>query len=113
VDTAVFQWVAADPGKFYRARVSIRGKVSSWTKGELTMGWLTADQEHIGAARTMRLPAGEWPAWVELSRAERAPPAARWVGIGLRVQHQTGDDWVDADDLVLEEIPSSVDASRQ
>jgi len=106
-DAALYQWVPAVPGAVYRARVAVRGQVSAWTKVQVTLGWLDAAQQHLGGALTMRVPTGSWSEWVEPTRIAVAPSGARWVGIGLRVQHQPGDDWLDVDDLKLEMIPAT------
>lgn len=94
-DTMVSQWTAATDAAVHRATIRVRGRVSPSTVVNLVISWLDAQQRYAGY-RTVRLPDGEWPHWVELQQAALVPPGARWVGLALRVQNQTGDDWVDA-----------------
>ena len=111
-DAAVLQWNEADPGRTYDAAVFVRGRVSSGTSVILTLGWLDAGQRHVGSVLVTRLPEGEWHEWVRLRQGGVAPPDARWVGIGVRVQHQVAGDWADVDDVSLREIGASSGTSR-
>jgi hypothetical protein len=103
-DTALFQWTEALPGRLYDATVYVRGRVSSGTIVALTLGWLDAGQRPVGNVLLARLPEGDWSGWVRLRQGGVAPAGARWVGIGVRVQHQVAGDWVDVDDFSLREI---------
>jgi hypothetical protein len=102
-DAALFQWVEAGPGRLYDATVFVRGRVSPGTSVALTLGWLDSAHEHVGGYTLARLPEGEWNGWVRLRQGGAAPADARFVGIGVRVQHQASGDWVDVDDFSLKE----------
>jgi hypothetical protein len=102
-DAAVLQWNEAVPGRTYDAAVFVRGRVSSGTSVILTLGWLDAGQKPVGNVLLARLPEGEWNEWVRLRQGGVAPAGARWVGIGVRVQHQVAGDWADVDDFSLRE----------
>jgi hypothetical protein len=99
-DTQVFQWVESGNYTFARVQAKIRGRVSVSGVAMLTLGWLDAQHRHLGTT-VMRLPEGEWPEWVTLVQAGAAPAGAVWVGIGIRVQHQAKDDWVEVTELSL------------
>jgi len=103
IDAAMFQWVQAEPGRTYDAAVFVRGRVAPGTSVVLTLGWLDAAQRHVGEYNLARLPEGEWTGWVRLRQGGVAPAGARWAGIGVRVQHQVADDWVDVDDFSLKQ----------
>ena len=98
-DAALFQWVAAVPGTIYDATVFVRGRVAPGDSVVLTFGWLDASQRPVGGYKLARLPEGEWDGWVRLRQGGVAPAGTRWVGIGVRVQHQVAGDWVDLDDF--------------
>jgi hypothetical protein len=102
-DAALFQWTEALPGRSYDATVFVRGRVASGNIVALTLGWLDASQKPVGNVLLARLPEGEWSEWVRLRQGGVAPAGARWVGIGVRVQHQVTGDWADVDDFSLRE----------
>ena len=93
-DTQVFQWVELRNHGFTRAQVEIRGRVPVSGVVTLTLGWLDDQHRHLGMT-VMRLPEGEWSEWVTLVQAGAAPAGAVWVGVGVRIQHQFADDWVE------------------
>jgi hypothetical protein len=99
-DTMVFQWNAAEAGAFYLSQVTMSGKVGPGCAATLTFGWLDAQQHNLGYT-TMRLPEGDWPDPQVLSQGGFAPAGAALVGVGVRIQHQTGDDWVEVSDFTL------------
>jgi hypothetical protein len=103
-DTAIFQWNEVEAGAFYLAQVRMNGRVGPSCAATLTFGWLDAQQRNLGYT-TMRLPEGEWPAPLILSQGGRPPAGAAYVGVGVRIQFQTGDDWVDVSDLSLKVSP--------
>jgi hypothetical protein len=80
--------------------VQIRGKVSPGNLTVLTLGWMDTNQRSLDFS-TMRLPEGVWPEWVTLQQGGQPPAGARAVGIGVRIEHQTGDDWVEVRDFSL------------
>jgi hypothetical protein len=102
-DTAVYQWLPIIWGGFHIARVDMRGRVSPSAVATLTLGWLDKNQRHLGVT-TMRLPEGEWGDWVELAQGQRAPDGAFYVGVGIRVQHQAHDDWIEVRNFRLQAI---------
>ncbi len=102
-NTTVFQWLPAVAGQLYVAGVNARGAVSPGNIVTLTLGWLDAKQAHIGSVVAANLPAGLSSDWAKLRQGAYAPANAAWVGIGIRVQHQTGDDWAEFDDFSLRE----------
>ena len=93
-ETSVFQWLPAAPGKYYRASVVIRGRLSVSAIANLTLGWLDRDQNPLGVT-VLRLPEGDWREWGELLQGAVAPSKAAWVGVGIHVQHQAKDDWIE------------------
>ena len=93
-ETSVFQWLPAAPEKYYRASVVIRGRLSLSAIANLTLGWLDKDQKPLGLT-VLRLPEGDWPEWGELLQGAVAPHQAAWVGVGIHVQHQAKDDWIE------------------
>jgi hypothetical protein len=95
-DTAVYQWVPAQPGKVHCASVRLRGHLSPSAIATLTLGWLDKDQHHLGLT-VARLPEGDWPHWSQLLQGAVAPANAAWVGVGVRVQHQAKDDWIEVE----------------
>ena len=99
-DTMVFQWNPAETGTFYLSQVTMRGKVGPGCAATLTFGWLDAQQHNLGYT-TMRLPEGDWPDARVLSQGGFAPAGAALVGVGVRIQHQMGDDWVEVSDFSL------------
>jgi hypothetical protein len=94
-DAEVFQWAALGQRSFVRAQVQMRGRVSESTVVMLTLSWLDSNHRHLKMA-AVRLPEGEWPAWVDLVQAAEAPPGAAWVGLSLTIRHQAKDDWIEA-----------------
>lgn len=100
-DTQIYQWAVARPGECHVVRLEIRGKVSSSCVAKVMIGWLSADNQHLGL-QVARLPEGEWPDWVELELAGTPPPDAKWAGFGLRVNNQMGDDWIEVRDFGME-----------
>jgi hypothetical protein len=99
-DTAVFQWDAVEGNAFYLAQATMRGRVGPGCAATLLMGWLDANARNLGYS-TMRLPEGDWPESLVLSQGGFPPAGAAYVGIGVRVQHQTGDDWVEVSGFKL------------
>lgn len=94
-DTTVSQWAPATHRGLHHASIRLRGRVSPGTAVSLVFAWLDEKHRHVGF-RTVRLPDGDWAEWTSLHQADLPPLAARWVGLGLRVQNQVGDDWVEA-----------------
>jgi hypothetical protein len=94
-DAEVFQWAALGQRSFVRAQVQLRGRVSESTVVVLTLSWLDANHRHLKMA-AVRLPEGEWPAWVDLVQAAEAPTGTAWVGLSLTIRHQAKDDWIEA-----------------
>jgi hypothetical protein len=107
-DTMLSQWAplpprpAGDEGTLQHAEITVRGHVSPGTAVHLVFAWLDAQEKHLGA-RMVRLPDGDWPAWVTLRQAAPPPAGAVWVGLGLRVQNQVAGDWIEAKDFSLTE----------
>ncbi len=104
-DAEVFQWAALGQRSFVRAQVQLRGRVSESTVVMLTHSWLDANHRHLKMA-AIRLPEGEWPAWVDLVQAAEAPTGAAWVGLSLTIRHQAKDDWIEAKGFSLRGQPS-------
>lgn len=103
-DAEVFQWVPLGQRSFVRAQMQLRGHVSESTVVMLTLSWLDANHRHLKMA-AVRLPEGEWPAWVDLVQADEAPAGAAWVGLSLTVRHQAKDDWIEAKGFSLRANP--------
>jgi hypothetical protein len=93
-DTQVFQWIDLQKYQFAQAQVQVRGQVSPSGVVTLILGWLDRQNRHLGLT-VMRLPEGHWPDWTALTQAAVAPSGAFSVGIGMRIQHQEADDWVE------------------
>lgn len=104
VNTTLFRWLPAKPGALYVAAVQARGLAKPGAAVTLLLGWLDAGQRNFGTAAVIRLPDGDWPDWMELQQAARAPAGAAWVGIGVRVQNQVAGDWAQFDDFSLKEV---------
>jgi hypothetical protein len=94
-DTSVSQWNSVESAAFHIGSVQIRGRVSPGSLAVLTFGWLDGTERNIGFS-TMRLPEGDWPEWQTLHQGAKPPPDARWIGIGIRIEHQAPGDWVEA-----------------
>lgn len=105
-DTTISQWDPVGGAGVHVARVAVRGRVSPGTAVSLVFAWLDAKGRHVGF-KGMRLPDGEWPEWVALQQAGPPPEGAVWVGIGLRVQNQVRDDWVEAREFSLQHFESA------
>lgn len=103
-NSQVYRWNAASPGRLFVARVAIRGKVSPSGVANLMLGWLGADNQHLGL-QVARLPEGDWPQWVELELAAKPPEGASWAGVGLRVQNQAAGDWIEVRQFSLRAMP--------
>jgi hypothetical protein len=99
-DTAVLQWNPAVEGAFYLAQVTMRGSVGPSCAATLTFGWLDAEKRNLGWT-IMRLPEGQWSEPVTLSQGAFAPPGAAYVGVGVRIEHQAENDWVEVSDFRL------------
>jgi hypothetical protein len=93
-DTQVFQWVELQKYQFAQAQVQVRGQVSPSGVVSLILGWLDRQNRHLGMT-VMRLPEGHWSDWTALTQAAAAPSGAFSVGIGMRIQHQQADDWIE------------------
>lgn len=103
--TAVYRWLRLPVGTTeVRATAQVRGMVSNSGVVNLTLGWLDANEKHLGLS-SVRLPEGEWPDWRTLLQAARPPEGAVWVGIGVTVMHQTPTDWIDAEKFALQTRP--------
>jgi hypothetical protein len=100
-ETFVYQWLAATGGARYRATVEVRGRVQPSATASLTLSWLDERQTPLGI-KVHRLPEGVWPEWVTLEVAQDLPATARWIGTGVRVQHQLEGDWLEARNFRLE-----------
>lgn len=86
------QLTLAEPGKWYAARVKVRGKVSPGNMTFLILNFQDgAGQGGMGTVD--RLPVGDYPDAVELVVWAQAPANAKWVGMGVRALNQVGDDY--------------------
>lgn len=102
-ETFVYQWLPATGGAKYRATVRVRGCVQPSATASLTLSWLDERQTPLGI-KIHRLPEGAWTEWVTLEVAQDLPAAARWIGTGVRVQHQLDGDWLEAREFCLEQV---------
>ncbi len=93
-ETSIFQWNASGGPDWHVAEIEVRGAVSTSAVVLLSLDWFDAAHRRVGL-QTHRLPEGKWPEWVKLRLAAPRPAGARWVGVGLRLQHQMAGDWVD------------------
>lgn len=102
------QWVAATPGRLYRATVRTKGRVSPGSVVMLSAAFLDGKSERVGRIHVDRLPVGEWGDGVTLEIIVRAPAKAAWVGMSPSVYTQLPGDWLEFDRLSLREIDSSI-----
>jgi hypothetical protein len=99
-DVTVSQWVPVGGPRLHWTAIDVRGRVLPGTAVSLVFSWLNEAQVHVGFT-LLRLPDGEWPEWVTLQQAALPPAGAVWVGLGLRVQNQVADAWIEARGFTL------------
>ena len=108
------QFTAAEPGRWYVARVKVRAKVSPGNMTFLILNFQDEARRSLGMGAVDRLPVGEWggpavakamagsssPATsgtgeeeVELVVWAQAPATAKFVGLGVRALNQVGEDY--------------------
>lgn len=87
------QIVSAEPGKWYAARVKVRGKVSPGNMTFLIMNFQDEAGRTLGMGVVDRLPVGNYADEVELVVWAQAPALAKWVGLGVRSLNQVGVDY--------------------
>ena len=96
------QWVAATPNALYLATAKIRARSSPGTATYLIVNFLDANWRHLGIGHVDRLTADASAVQeTELTVIVRAPPNARFVGVGLRAQNQVNDDFVEFSEVSL------------
>lgn len=100
----ILQFATAEPGKWYAARVKVRGQVSPGNMTYLVLNFQDAARRTLGLGVVDRLPVGEWglqtegrgaraEAGVELVVWAQAPANAQWVGMGVRALNQVDADY--------------------
>ena len=99
-DTMIFQWNPVGGGGLHRVSAVLKGKVSAGAIVSVMTGWLDEKQRRMGF-KSFRLPDGDWKEPVTLELAGVTPAGAVWVGVGLRVQNQMKDDWIEAGNFQL------------
>jgi len=110
-DTEVFRWIPAQAGKIYVLNGWLRGRSSPGNTSALVMSFIDADNKPVGEYRMQSLPTGRTDGWRELALGDRAPAGTAWIGFGVSVARQVGDDFVEADDLELRCIDRSIPES--
>lgn len=98
------QWVPATPDALYVARLDAYAKSSPGTSVTLLLSFLDDQQKHIGLGQHDRVVAAESAARHELCLVRRAPPNARWIGMGVIVQNQINDDFAELSGASLKMI---------
>ncbi len=89
------QWLPVTAGTLCLAQVDVRAKSSPGTATFLIMNFLDDKHRHLGLGRIDRLSPEAAVQTRTLVVVERAPPQARYVGIGLRVLNQLDDDFAE------------------
>ena len=97
------QLTTAEPGKWYAARVKVRGKVSPGNMTFLILNFQDEAGRALGLGVVDRLPVGTYGTTdngqpttdgeVELIVWAQAPAKAKWVGLGVRALNQVSDDY--------------------
>ncbi len=108
------QFTAAEPGKWYVARVKLRARVSPGNMTFLILNFQDEARWSLGMGAVDRLPEGEWGLGTRLREATarqaedrgqmtdqdvelvvwtQAPAKAKWVGLGVRALNQVGADY--------------------
>lgn len=100
----VNQWLPAKGNSLYVARLKVRGKSSPGTEVSLLLSFIDAQQKHIGLGERDRLVASERVSEGELIVIRRAPPNAAFVGVGVLVQNQIHDDFVELKGVSLRQL---------
>lgn len=118
------QLTAAEAGKWYVARVKVRGRVSPGNMTFLILNFQDAKGQTMGQGFVDRLPVGTSGATdnppspgfgaasgqrttdneVELVVWAQAPAKAKWVGLGVRALNQVGEDYAAFSGFSLQEM---------
>jgi|GEM_PF-2642013 len=88
--------------QFANLSIEVRGRVGVSAFLSLTATWLDADQKQIGSSVDVKLPAGDWPAWVKLRNIAAPPANAAYLNFMVWVAHQQPGDWLEVRDPRLE-----------
>jgi hypothetical protein len=89
------QWAQAIPGAVYAATINVRAKTSPGTSTHLVLSFLDEKGKHLDSWRVDRLPPDPAVQETTLCVIAKAPPAAKYVGYGLRVLNQINDDFAE------------------
>ena len=98
------QFAAAEPGRWYVARVKVRAKVSPGNMTFLILNFQDAGGRTLGLGVIDRLPAGDYGDEVELVTWAQAPAKAKFVGLGVRALNQVGEDCATFRDFSLQAV---------
>ena len=108
-DTQLYQWLQAKRGCAYLATARLRGRSSPGGDAALFLTFLS-ESGNVLSGSMQSLPKGETSNWRVEALCDRAPPEAKWVGVGIGCARQTTGDWMEANSVELrpgKAMPSS------
>jgi hypothetical protein len=98
------QWVPVTADALYAATARVRAKTSPGTATFLIVSFLDEKGQHLDLGRVDRLPPDAAVQETTLCVMAKAPPAARFIGFGVRVLNQINDDFAEFADASLRRI---------
>lgn len=106
-DETLSQWspTPAVPGALYTASVKVRAHVGSGNMTYLVMSFMDEKMKYLVVGGYVdRVPVGQSADLIELRVTARAPAGARYVGMGLRICDQSGDDFAEFSEPMLRRL---------
>lgn len=86
---SLFRWLELpEAATLIGTRLEVLGQVGHGTQLRLSLSWLNAEHKPVGESIYNLLTPGDYSDWQDFGIAGLPPAEARWVYIGIRLQHQ-------------------------
>ncbi len=91
---SLFQWIPVEAGRRYLIHADVRGQVSPGGRVALLSEWRDTDGAPMQVFAEDRLPVGAHD-WLTLALSLQPPSGAEWLYVGIKVDFQYLDDWIE------------------